>query len=84
MNEMLEEAEQVVATIRNMIDSLPPMKRMDVYLVAEVIRNLVTAEGEKGMLALSLIGAELQLQDAEREWNEHERSRLAEQEEYGG
>jgi len=29
---------------------------------------------------MSLIGAELQLQDAEQEWAEHERTRLMEQE----
>ena len=80
MNEQLEEAEQVVREIRNMIDSLPSMKRMDVYLVADCIRKLVAAEGEKGILAMSLIGAELQLQDAEQEWAEHERTRLMEQE----
>jgi len=83
MNEQLEEAEQVVRA-RNMIDSLPSMKRMDVYLVADCIRKLVAAEGEKGTLAMSLIGAELQLQDAEQEWAEHERMQLAEQEAHGG
>ncbi len=83
MNEQLEEAEQVVRA-RNMIDSLPSMKRMDVYLVADCIRKLVAAEGEKGILAMSLIGAELQLQDAEQEWAEHERMQLAEQEAHGG
>ena len=67
MNEQLEEAQLVVAEIRKLIDSLPPMKRMDVYLVADCIRKLVAAEGEKGILAMSLIGAELQLQDAEQE-----------------
>ena len=84
MNEQLEEAEQVVGEIRNMIDSLPYMKRMDVYLVADCIRKLVAAEGEKGILAISLIGAEFQLQDAEQEWAEHERMQLAEQEAHGG
>ena len=54
--------------------------RMAVYLIADNIRNLVAAEGEKGMLALSLIGAEFQLQAAEHEWAEHERNQLAEQE----
>ena len=84
MNEYLEEAEQTVKEIRNLIDSLPPMRRMDVYLVADSIRRLVTAEGEKGMLAMTLIGAELQLQAAEQEWAEHERIQLAEQEVAGG
>ena len=84
MNEQLEEAQLVVAEIRKLIDSLPPMKRMDVYLVADSIRRLVTAEGEKGMLAMTLIGAELQLQAAEQEWAEHERMQLAEQEAHGG
>lgn len=84
MNEYLEEAEQTVKEIRNLIDSLPPMRRMDVYLVADSIRRLVTAEGEKGMLAMTLIGAELQLQAAEQEWAEHERMQLAEQEAHGG
>ena len=84
MNEQLEEAQLVVAEIRNLIDSLPPMQRMDVYLVADSIRRLVTAEGEKGMLAMTLIGAELQLQAAEQEWAEHERIQLAEQEVAGG
>ena len=84
MNEYLEEAEQTVKEIRNLIDSLPPMRRMDVYLVADSIRRLVTAEGEKGMLAMTLIGAELQLQAAEQEWAEHERMQLAEQEVAGG
>ena len=65
-----------------MIDSLPYMKRMNVYLVADCIRKLVAAEGEKGILAISLIGAEFQLQDAEQEWDEHERMRLAEQDDY--
>lgn len=83
MNEQLEEAQRVVAEIRKLIDSLPPMQRMDVYLVADIIRKLVAAEGEKGILAMSLIGAELQLQDAEQEWAEHERIRLAEQEAHG-
>lgn len=73
MSEYLEQAEQTVKEIRNLIDSLPPMRRMDVYLVADSIRRLVTAEGEKGMLAMTLIGAELQLQAAEQEWAEHER-----------
>lgn len=67
MNEQLEEAQQVVAEIRKLIDSLPPMQRMDVYLVADCIRKLAAAEGEKGMLAMTLIGAELQLQAAEQE-----------------
>lgn len=84
MSEYLEQAEQTVKEIRNLIDSLPPMRRMDVYLVADSIRRLVTAEGEKGMLAMTLIGAELQLQDAEQEWAEHERMQLAEQEAHGG
>lgn len=84
MNEQLEEAQQVVNAIRKLIDSLPPMQRMDVYLIADCIRELVIAEGEKGMLAMSLIGAELQLQDAEQEWAEHERMQLAEQEAHGG
>ena len=84
MNEQLEEAQRVVAEIRKLIDSLPPMRRMDVYLVADSIRRLVTAEGEKGMLAMTLIGAELQLQAAEQEWAEHERIQLAEQEVAGG
>ena len=84
MNEQLEEAQQVVNAIRKLIDSLPPMQRMDVYLIADCIRKLVVAEGEKGMLAMSLIGAELQLQAAEQEWAEHERMQLAEQEVAGG
>ncbi len=84
MNEMLEEAQTVVNEIRKLIDSLPPMKRMDVYLVADCIRKLVTVEGEKGMLAMTLIGAELQLQAAEQEWAEHERNQLAKQEAHGG
>jgi len=84
VNEQLEEEQQVVNAIRKMIDSLPPTQRMDVYLVADCIRKLVAAEGEKGILAVSLIGAELQLQDAEQEWAEHERMQLAEQEAHGG
>ncbi len=83
MNEQLEEAQQVVTEIRKLIDSLPPMKRMDVYLVADCIRQLAAAEGEKGVLAMTLIGAELQLQVAEQEWAEHERIQLAEQEAQG-
>lgn len=31
-----------------------------------------------------LVGAEIQLQDVEQEWAEHERMRLAEQEAQGG
>ena len=84
MNEQLEEAQRVVAEIRKLIDSLPPMQRMAVYLVADIIRNLVAAEADKGMLAMTLIGAELQLQDAEQEWAEHERIQLDEQEVAGG
>jgi hypothetical protein len=80
MNEQLEEAEQVVREIRNMIDSLPPYDRMGVYLIADNIRSQVSMHGDKGMLAMSLIGAELQLQAAEQEWAEHERTRLMEQE----
>ena len=84
MNEQLEEAQRVVAEIRKLIDSLPPMQRMAVYLVADIIRKLVAAEADKGMLAMTLIGAELQLQDAEQEWAEHERIQLDEQEVAGG
>ena len=80
MNEMLEEAQTVVKEIRKLIDSLPPYDRMAVYLVADTIRNQATMHGDKGILAMTLIGAELQLQAAEQEWAEHERNQLAEQE----
>jgi hypothetical protein len=80
MNEQLEETQQIMTDIKKLIDSLPPYDRMGVYLIADNIRSQVSMHGDKGMLAMSLIGAELQLQAAEQEWAEHERTRLMEQE----
>lgn len=83
MNEYLEEAQQAVDGINKLIDSLPPYRKMAVGLIADNIRSLVQMHGENGLLAMTLIGAELQLQVAEQEWAEHERIQGAEQEAHG-
>ena len=82
MNAQLEEAQQVVAEINKLIDRLPPFRNKVVNLIADDIRTQVQMHGENGLLAMTLIGAELQLQAAEQEWAEHELNRLAEQEPY--
>jgi len=83
VNEQLEEAQAVVDAIKALIDDLPPYRKMAVGLIADSIRSLVLIHGENGLLAMTLIGAELQLQVAEQEWAEHERIQLAEQEAQG-
>lgn len=83
MNEYLEETQKTVDEIKELIASLPPRDQMVVAWVAADIQALVSRHGENGLLALTLVGAELQLQAAEQEWAEHERNQLAEQEAHG-
>lgn len=51
---------------------------------ASDLHAMLSRFGNLGRLALALVGAEVQLQDAEQEWAEHERIQLAEQEAQGG
>ena len=84
MNEQLEEAQQVVADIKALIETLPPRDRMVIEWRVSDLHSMLSRFGHLGRLALALVGAEVQLQDAEQEWAEHERIQLDEQEVAGG
>lgn len=83
MNE-LEEAMQTVAEIKALIATLPPRDQMVIEWRVSDLHAMLSRFGNLGRLALALVGAEVQLQDAEQEWAEHERIQLAEQEAQGG
>lgn len=84
MNEQLEEAMQTLAEIKALIATLPSRDQMIVEWRASDLHAMLSRFGNLGRLALALVGAEIQLQDVEQEWAEHERMRLAEQEAHGG
>ncbi|MCU0502515.1 MAG: hypothetical protein MUC51_12275 [Anaerolineae bacterium] len=83
MNEQLEEAQQTVAEIRALIGTLPIRDRMIIDWRVSDLHAMLSRFGHLGRLALALCSAEIQLQDAEEEWAEHERRQLAEQEALG-
>ena len=82
MNEQLEEAMQTLAEIKALIETLPPRDKMIIEWRVSDLHAMLSRFGNLGRLALALVGAEVQLQDAEQEWDEHERMRLAEQDDY--
>lgn len=67
MNEYLEETQKTVDEIKALIAAMSPRDQLVVARVAADIRALVARHGENGLLALTLIGAELQLRAAEQE-----------------
>lgn len=70
MDEYLEESQKTVAAITELIDDMPPYRKMRVGLIADNIRSQVSMHGEDGLLALTLVGAELQLAAAKSEREE--------------
>jgi len=84
MNEQLEEAMQTVADVKALIATLPPRDQMIIEWRVSDLHSMLFRFGNLGILALALFGAEVQLQDAEQEWAEHERIQLDEQEVAGG
>ena len=84
MNEQLEEAMQTVAEIKALIATLPLRDQMIIEWRVSDLHAMLSRFGNLGRVALALVGAEVQLQDAEQEWAEHERNQLAKQEAHGG
>ncbi len=84
MNAQLEEAMQTVAEIKALIATLPLRDQMIIEWRVSDLHAMLSRFGNLGRVALALVGAEVQLQDAEQEWAEHERNQLAKQEAHGG
>ena len=84
MTAQLEEAMQTVAEIKALIATLPLRDQMIIEWRVSDLHAMLSRFGNLGRVALALVGAEVQLQDAEQEWAEHERNQLAKQEAHGG